>query len=109
MSDPRRAAEADFDRLGMAATAERNGVLILVAPESQSLRRGRRPRDRREAVRRASGTRSAASPRDEFRAVRFTDGIVTAVHARRRRARPPLPAPPGEEDRNELPDGVSRG
>jgi uncharacterized membrane protein len=36
VSDPRRAAEADFERLGMAATAERNGVLILVAPESQS-------------------------------------------------------------------------
>ena len=36
VDDARAAAQADFERLGMTATAERNGVLILVAPESQA-------------------------------------------------------------------------
>jgi uncharacterized membrane protein len=36
VDDARAAAQADFERLGMTETAERNGVLILVAPESQA-------------------------------------------------------------------------
>ena len=56
--DARRAAETDFARLGMTATAERNGVLILVAPESQSFAVvGDLGIDERSS-RRASGTRS---------------------------------------------------
>jgi uncharacterized membrane protein len=107
VSDPRRAAEADFVRLGMAATAERNGVLILVAPESQSF-----------AVIGDEGIHAklpegfwdglAASLREDFRAARFSDGIVSVVSRVGEELQRHFPRRPGEEDRNELPDAVSR-
>ena len=105
--DARRAAEADFVRLGMAATAERNGVLILVAPESRSFAvvgdRGiheRCPPGFWDEV--------AAGIASEFRESRFTDGIVSAVTRVADELARHFPRRPGEEDRNELPDGVSR-
>jgi uncharacterized membrane protein len=100
VSDPRRAAEADFERLGMAATAERNGVLILVAPESQSF-----------AVigDRGIDERLPAGFWDEFRAGRFTDGLVTAVTRVGEELERHFPRRAGEADANELPDSVSRG
>ena len=107
VSDPRRAAEADFVRLGMAATAERNGVLILVAPESQSF-----------AVIGDEGIHAklpegfwdglAASLREDFRASRFSDGIVSVVTRVGDELQRHFPRRPGEEDKNELPDAVSR-
>ena len=107
VSDPRRAAEADFARLGMTATAERNGVLILVAPESQSFAViGDRGIDERcpagfwQAV--AEGMAS------EFRAGRFTEGIVRAVTRVGDELQRHFPRRGGEEDLNELPDAVSR-
>ena len=82
VSDPRRAAEADFERLGMAATAERNGVLILVAPESQSF-----------AV---IGDRGI----DERLPPGFWDELAASLRdARRRRAAAALPAPCGGRGR----------
>ena len=42
VADPRAEAAAVFERLGMADTAERNGVLLFVAPESQSITGHRR-------------------------------------------------------------------
>ena len=36
VTDPMRAARHEFERLGMSATAGRNGVLILVAPRSRN-------------------------------------------------------------------------
>jgi uncharacterized membrane protein len=108
LSDPRRAAELDFDRLGMARTAERNGVLILVAPESQSF-----------AVIGDQGIHErcpagfwdelALGLRDDFRAGRFTEGIVTAVTRVGDELQRHFPRRPGEEDANELPDAVIRG
>ena len=105
--DARRAAEADFARLGMAATAERNGVLILVAPESQSF-----------AVLSDQSIDEKAPPGfwdeivagigEEFRRGRFTDGIVTAVTRIGDALARHFPRRAGEEDANELPDGVSR-
>ena len=108
VSDPRRAAEADFERLGMAATAERNGVLILVAPESQSFAViGDRGIDERLPPGFWDGL--AASLRDEFRAGRFTDGLVTAVTRVGDELQRHFPRRAGEADANELPDSVSRG
>lgn len=107
VSDPHRAAVADFDRLGMAATAERNGVLILVAPESQSFAvigdRGihdKLPDGFWDAL--------AASLREDFRAARFTDGIVSVVTRVGDELQRHFPRRPGEKDVNELPDAVSR-
>jgi uncharacterized membrane protein len=108
VSDPRRAAEADFERLGMAATAERNGVLILVAPESQSFAViGDRGIDEKLAA--GFWDALAASLRDEFRAGRFTDGLVTLVARVGDELERHFPRRTGDRDANELPDGVSRG
>lgn len=105
--DARQAAEADFVRLGMTATAERNGVLILVAPESQSV-----------AVVGDQGIDALSPPgfwgelaegvASEFRAGRFTEGIVGAVGRVGDVLERHFPRRPGETDRNELPDAFSR-
>jgi uncharacterized membrane protein len=47
--------------------------------------------------------------RDEFRAGRFTEGIVAAVRAVGDQLARHFPRRPGETDVNELPDTVSRG
>lgn len=106
--DARRAAEADFARLGMTATAERNGVLILVAPETQSFAVvGDRGID--EKLPPGFWDEMAAVLAADFRAARFTEGIVSAVTRVADELARHFPRRPGEEDRNELPDGVSRG
>lgn len=107
VSDPRRAAEADFERLGMAATAERNGVLILVAPESQSFAviGDRGIHDRGPA---GFWDEIAGRLREEFVAGRFTEGIVGAVDRVGQELEKHFPRRPGEKDVNELPDAVSR-
>jgi uncharacterized membrane protein len=105
--DARQAAEADFARLGMAATAERNGVLILVAPESQSF-----------AVIGDAAIDALCPPgfwgevaegiASDFRAARFTDGIVGAVARVGHVLQEHFPRREGDPDSNELPDAVSR-
>jgi uncharacterized membrane protein len=105
--DSRRAAEADFARLGMAGTAERTGVLILVAPESQSFAVvGDRGIDERCPP--GFWEELAAGMAGEFRVGRFTDGIVAAVARLGDELARHFPRRPGEDDPNELPDGVSR-
>jgi uncharacterized membrane protein len=105
--DVHRAAREDFERLGMAATRERNGVLILVAPETQAFAvvgdRGiheKCPAGFWDAV--------AAGMREEFRAGRFTEGIVTAITRVGDELARHFPRRPGEEDRDELPNAVIR-
>jgi uncharacterized membrane protein len=106
--DARVAAEADFARLGMAATAERNGVLILVAPESQSFAVvGDRGID--EKCPAGFWEEVAKGIARDFRESRFSDGIETAVARVGEELARHFPRRPGEGDRNELPDGVSRG
>ena len=64
----------------MADTAERNGVLLFVAPESQSIT----VIGDREAHARCGEAFWAAvveAVREEFRAGRFTEGIVAGVRA----------------------------
>ena len=106
VSDPRRAAEADFERLGMTATSERNGVLVLIAPESQSFAvigdRGlheRCPEGFWDAL--------ASDLRAEFTAGRFTSGIVRVVTRVADELERHFPRRPGDADVNELPDSVS--
>ncbi len=104
VDDPQRAAAALFEKLGMTATAERNGVLIFVAPASQ-----------RFAVVGDKGIHEkcgagfwqdvASAMEEDFRAGRFTDGIVKGVT----RAGDALAAhfPRTGPDVNELSDDVS--
>jgi uncharacterized membrane protein len=106
--DPRAEAAFVFERLGMADTAERNGVLLFVAPESQSIT----VIGDREAHARCGEAFWAAvveGVRDEFRAGRFTEGLVAGVRAVADELARHFPRQPGDTDRNELPDSVSRG
>jgi uncharacterized membrane protein len=108
VDDATAAARADFARLGMTATAERNGVLILVAPESRSCAVvGDEGIDQRCEEDFWSSVVEAL--REGLRADRFTDGIVAAVALVGDELARHFPRRPGDVDRNELPDGISRG
>lgn len=97
-----------FERLGMTATAERNGILIFVAPKSQ-----------RFAVLGDSGitSRVGTAPLDEiaslmssaFREGRFTDGLVGAVERAGVLLAAHFPRVEGASDRDELSNTISRG
>ncbi|HZV33077.1 MAG TPA: TPM domain-containing protein [Verrucomicrobiae bacterium] len=77
-SDPIAAAQGQFTRMGMEKTADRNGVLIYVAP-----------RVRKFAIIGDSGVHQrcgqefwekvAAEMTDHFKQSNFTDGIVHAI------------------------------
>ncbi len=108
VTDPRTEAALVFDRLRMADTAERNGVLLFVAPASQSIT-VLGDRAVHERCGEAFWTAIVQQVRDEFRAGRFTDGIVAAVRAVGDELSRHFPRHPGAEDVNELPDTVSRG
>jgi uncharacterized membrane protein len=78
VEDVEGAARAQFEALGMTATRERNGILIYIAP-----------RRRRFAVIGDQGIHGRCGPElwrevvgamaEDFRAGRFTDGIVKGV------------------------------
>lgn len=105
ISDAQQEAALQFERLGMTATQERNGILIYIAPESRCF-----------AVLGDSGIHEhcgadfwkdvAAAMEQDFRAGRFTDGLVKGIA----RAGDALAAHfprAGRTDVNELPDSVS--
>jgi uncharacterized membrane protein len=108
VADPRTEAARVFDKLRMADTAERNGVLLFVAPASQSIT-VLGDRAVHERCGEAFWTTVVERVRDEFRAGRFTEGIVAGVRAVGDELARHFPRHPGETDRNELPDAVSRG
>jgi uncharacterized membrane protein len=105
--DVQAAATAAFEKLEMTRTAERNGVLLYFAPETQ-----------RFAVLGDAGIHGASRPgfwaqvaetmAPHFRAGRFTDGVVAGVQAVGVELARLFPRRPGEADVNELPDAVSR-
>jgi uncharacterized membrane protein len=107
VEDARAAAAAEFDKLGMASTAERNGVLVYVAPASQ-----------RFAVIGDAGVHGrcgeafwqelAHGMEQAFREGRFTEGIVAAVSRVGEALALHFPRL-GGTDVNELPDEVSEG
>jgi uncharacterized membrane protein len=106
VADPQKAAAEQFERLGMAGTAERIGVLIFVAPLSRNF-----------AVLGDSGIHARCPPESwgelasameqEFRAGRFTEGIVAGVARTGEMLAAHFPRHAGLADRNELPDAVS--
>jgi uncharacterized membrane protein len=105
IKDPQRAAAVLFEKLGMHATGERNGVLLFVAPASQ-----------RFAVVGDKGIHEkmgpdfwkdvAAAMEEDFRQGRFTDGIVKGVVKAGDALATHFPRT-GRPDVNELPDEVS--
>ncbi len=108
VADPQAEAAAVFERLGMTKTEERNGVLLFVAPESQAIA----VIGDRDIHARCGEPHWAAVTeivRDQFRAGRFTEGIVAGIRAVGDELARHFPRLPGRPDRNELPDRVSRG
>jgi uncharacterized membrane protein len=105
IDDAEAAARAQFETLGMAETAERNGVLIYVAPASQKF-----------AVIGDRGIHEQCGPtfwqdvagamQEDFRAGRFTDGLVKGVERTGRALAERFPRT-ASDDRNELADEVS--
>lgn len=108
VENPQDAGARAFEALGMTATAERNGVLLFVAPVS-----------RRFAVLGDAGIHErcgegfwstvAEAMAAEFRAGRFTEGILAGIAAVAAELARHFPRSAGDADRNELPDTVSRG
>jgi len=106
VDDPAKTAAAQFERLGMTATAERNGVLIYVAPRSQKF-----------AVIGDSGIHQSCGPpfwqdvagamEVDFREGRFTDGIVKGVARTGEALARYYPRQEGVCDVNELKDDVT--
>jgi uncharacterized membrane protein len=103
----RRLAESAFERLGLRATRQRNGVLLLIAPA------------RREVVvlgdeaihahvGDAFWTEIAARVSTRFREDRFTEGVVEAVDAIADALARHFPAEAGGNP-NELPDTIDLG
>jgi uncharacterized membrane protein len=105
VDDPQREAARQFERLGMTATAERNGVLIYVAPRSQ-----------RFAILGDSGIHEkcgpdfwkevAAAMEQDFREGRFTEGLLKGIVKAGDALATHFPRT-AAEDVNELPDQVS--
>ena len=107
VGDAETAAVEVFERLRMVATAERNGVLIYVAPRSHTFAvigdRGVHEhcpegfwREVRDAM------------REDFRAGRFTEALVHGVERVGEVLGRAFPREAGRDDTNELPDAVSR-
>src|SRR5687768_1499867 len=78
VDDPQAAAAAVFEKLGMTKTADRNGVLVYVAPRSQ-----RFAVIGDEGIHQRLGpafwAQMAAAMQEDFRAGRFTEAIVQGV------------------------------
>jgi uncharacterized membrane protein len=106
VADATADAARQFEALGMTQTAERNGVLLFVAPVSQTF-----------AVVGDEGIHArcgpgfwkdvAAAVEADFRAGRFTDGIVKGVARVGDALATHFPRTEGATDRNELPDDVT--
>ena len=103
--EPLPAAQREFERLGMAKTAARNGVLIFLAPTSHTF-----------AVIGDSGVHEKCGPpfwqeltaamTDHFKRRDFTRGVVLGIERAGALLATHFPRRP--DDRNELPDRVER-
>ena len=106
VGDVEAAAAAAFAKLGMTSTAERNGVLIYVAPRSQ-----RFAVVGDTAIHERCGARFwrdvAASMGQAFREGRFSDGLVEGIATVGLALAREFPRISGQGDKNELPDTVS--
>ena len=102
-SDPMAAATAEFDKLGMAATAERNGVLLFIAPRSRNFAiigdKGIHEKCGPAFWQELASSMSAA-----FKGGKLTDGLVQVVERTGTLLAEHFPRQ--VDDRNELPDEI---
>jgi uncharacterized membrane protein len=103
VTDPVAAARAEFARLEMFKTRQRNAVLILVAPASRTF-----AIFGDEAIHAKCGQpfweEVAAAMTGYFRESKFTDGLVHAIDRAGKLLAKHFPRRP--DDKNELPDDV---
>jgi uncharacterized membrane protein len=106
VADVQKAAARQFEKLGMAGTAEGTGVLIFVAPLSRNFAilgdHGIHARCGTELWREV-----AAAMEKDFRAGRFGEGIVKAVERAGEVLAQHFPRISGVADRDELPNTVT--
>jgi uncharacterized membrane protein len=107
VGDPKGAAAEIFARLGMTQTAERNGILIYVSPRAQTF-----AIVGDEGVHRLCGegfwNEAAAAMEEEFRARRFTEGLVRGIERAGDVLARFFPRVAGRDDLDELSNEVSR-
>ncbi len=103
--EPIAAARRQFERLGMTRTAARNGVLIFVAPVSQTFA-VIGDRGVHERCGDAFWSELAAAMSERFRRGDFTGGLVLGIERAGTLLAAHFPRQP--DDRNELPDSVER-
>ena len=105
-ADPLAGAKLQFDRMEMAGTKERNGVLIFVAPKARNF-----AIIGDEGVHQKCGDGFWRSIADEmssrFKQGQFTDGIIHGIAAAGEILSQHFPR--RADDVNELPDKVERG
>jgi len=105
-ADPMSGARLQFDRMEMASTKERNGVLIFVAPRARNF-----AIIGDQGVHAKCGEQFWRAIADEmssrFRQGQFTDGIIHGVAAAGQVLSQHFPR--SADDVNELPDKVERG
>jgi uncharacterized membrane protein len=108
VEDAQKAAATKFESLGMAATEARNGVLIYVAPVSQTF-----AVIGDQAIHERCGQSFwadvAAAMEEDFRAGRFTDGLVKGIARTGDALAVHFPRTGAAADKNELADDVSEG
>jgi uncharacterized membrane protein len=106
MDDPVAAAREKFEKLGMTATRDRNGVLIFVAPRAQKF-----AVIGDEGIHHRCGDgywqELVEKMRRDFQAQNFTDAIIHAIAQTGELLAEHFPRRP--DDRNELPDRVEEG
>ncbi|HEV7499840.1 MAG TPA: TPM domain-containing protein [Vicinamibacteria bacterium] len=106
VTDVQAAAARQFEALAMTHTAERNGVLLFVAPASQTF-----AIVGDTAIHAQCGPEFwkdvAAAVEADFRAGRYTDGIVKGVARVGEALAAHFPRKDGVADRNELADDVT--
>jgi uncharacterized membrane protein len=106
VEDVEKAAAQHFEALGMTRTAERNGVLLFVAPPSRAF-----AVVGDTAIHERLGAdfwrEVAAAMEADFRAGLYTDGIVKGVARVGEGLAAHFPREAGRTDVNELPDDVT--
>jgi uncharacterized membrane protein len=107
VGDAHGAAVEAFEALGMTATAERNGILIFVAPRERTFAV---IGDRGVDLHCGEGfwREVAAAIQAEFREGRFTEGLVRGVARAGEVLARFFPREAGRGDENELLDSISR-
>ena len=106
IEDPVSAAQAQFAKLGMTATRERNAVLVFVAPRSQKF-----AVIGDEGIHQRCGDefwqRLVEAMKGHFTAENFTDALVHAIEQAGASLAKHFPRQP--IDRNELPNEIEEG